>query len=107
MVFQDGLVVVPDSDWILHLDKENIVHTWMLKVMNTCRSKHGEVFVFVNFCFNSELPLNKEVIYCLAQIRTMSFIVIGNVFIACLYFKGKSDQFVYVQLCSPQHVTPG
>lgn len=84
VVFQNGLVIVADSDGVLHLDKEHIVDAWMFKVMNTGCSKQGEVFVFINFSFHSQLSVNKEVIYCLAQIRPVSFVVVCDIFIASL-----------------------
>ncbi len=107
MVFQNGLVIVPDGDWVLHLDKEDIVDAWMLKVVHTGCSKHSEIFVLINFSLYSKLSLNKEVVYCLAQIRTVGFVVVGDIFITRLYLEGKFYQFVDVQLCFSHHVTPG
>ncbi len=84
VVFQNGLVIVADSDGVLHLDKENIVDAWMFKVVDTGCSKQGKVFVFIYFSFHSKLSVNKEVIYCLAQIRPVGFVVVGDIFIARL-----------------------
>jgi len=75
---------VTDSYGVLHLDEEHIVDAWMFKIVDAGCSQQGEVFKFIKFSFDSQLSMGKEVIYCLAQIRAVGLVVVGDVFIASL-----------------------
>ena len=94
-----------DSDGVLHLDEEHIVDAWMFKIVDAGCSQQGKVFNFIKFSFDSQLPMGKEVIYCLAQIRAVGLVVVGDVFIASLNFRRVFDYLVYVQLYFCEHVT--
>jgi len=107
MILQDRLVVMTDSKWGLHLDQENIVDTWMFKVVNAGCSQQGKVFKLIKFSFFSQLPMRKEVIYCLTQICAVGLIVIGDVFIASLNFGRVIDQLMYIQFYFCEHTTSG
>jgi len=81
-VFEDGLVVVEDSQVVTRVSQKRVVVTRMFEVMASSGCDHSKHVNFVQLTFFDQITAGCEVVEGLSNVGCMSAVVISDVDVA-------------------------
>lgn len=85
MIFTYWLVIVIDSPFVMSLNQEIVVESKVLKVMNESCNDHWAEVNMIQIQDSHEITPHKEIIHGLTHINSMSFVMVGYVFVPVLH----------------------
>ena len=106
VIFEHALIVVLNSDRVVHVYEELVVDPRMLKVVAAGSREQRQLLHVVHVALLDQLALHAEVIVRLTQIRAVSLVVVSHIFVPLLDFANEPSKFVERQVCVHDDALP-
>ena len=101
MVLQHADIIMPNCNLIIHVDKEDVIYSRVLEIMQSCAYNATHFLQAIQFEFVFHAALSHEIVERLADVGCMCLVMISYAFITGGQMPDKAHKFIEIDVvCS-------